>query len=317
MSNLDSPIDIEQQVQLMKKYVVFSRKTRMVKMLEYTGYYRASRYGKYLLSYTNIMKTKPKQDLLFDVYDFDLELRKLFFNYCKKAEIQFKSTLSNSISLKTNDPTFYIDKQYYTETKGAKDKIKRNSNKVFFNNKFINSVIAEEENLRMKSNKYPELSEYRKGGARSEIKIPSWAAFSYFEFGTITNMYAYLNGSLRKEVLKYGYSRTNYGKNNTNQVDTWLDAIRNLRNICAHHNRLISRTSSIVLLDSRDNANILSSNTDLFSRVYALKKILSKKDSELLKKDLQKIIKKAKFDIYQFNILPQDWEILFDSINYL
>lgn len=172
MSNLDSPIDIEQQVQLMKKYVVFSRKTRMVKMLEYTGYYRASRYGKYLLSYTNIMKTKPKQDLLFDVYDFDLELRKLFFNYCKKAEIQFKSTLSNSISLKTNDPTFYIDKQYYTETKGAKDKIKRNSNKVFFNNKFINSVIAEEENLRMKSNKYPELSEYRKGGARSKIKIP-------------------------------------------------------------------------------------------------------------------------------------------------
>lgn len=317
MSNLDSPIDIEKQVQLMKKYVVFSRKTRMVKMLEYTGYYRASRYGKYLLSYTNILKTKPKQDLLFDVYDFDLELRKLFFNYCKKAEIQFKSTLSNSISLKTNDPTFYIDKKYYTETKGEKDRIKRNSNREFFNKKFLKSVIEEEKNLRMKINKYPELREYRKGGARSKIKIPSWAAFSYFEFGTITNMYAYLNGSLRKEVLKYGYSRTNYGKNNTNQVDTWLDAIRNLRNICAHHNRLISRTSSIVLLDSMDDANILSSNTDLFSRVYALKKILSKKDSELLKKNLQKIIKKAKFDIYQFNILPKHWEILFDSINYL
>lgn len=65
----------------------------MRRMINYTGYFRISRYGKYLLSFTNILGAKPSQDLLFVVYDFDVKLRNLLFNYCKKAEIQFKSHL--------------------------------------------------------------------------------------------------------------------------------------------------------------------------------------------------------------------------------
>ena len=204
MSHSDMPFSIEDQIVLMKKYVVFARKTRIKRLLEYSGYFRLSRYGKYLLSHTNILKTKPKQDLLFDVYDFDVELRKLFFHYCKKAEIQFKSHLSNSVSLKENNPAFYLDKAFYTETKSERDKNKREANKKFFNNKFYKNIVQQEKDLRSNINKYPELKEYRSGGKRVKKKIPSWAAFSYFEFGTITNMYAYLRGDLRKSVLIYG-----------------------------------------------------------------------------------------------------------------
>ncbi len=99
-------------------------------------------------------------------------------------------------------------------------------------------------------------------------------------------------------------------------MDTWLDAIRNLRNVCAHHNRLVGRTSPIVLPE-RHEINLLTSQTDLFSRLYALKKVLNEEDGNELKKDLQKIIRKAKFDVYQFNILPSDWEILYDDIKSL
>lgn len=94
----------------------------MKKMLFYTGYFRLSRYGKYLLSMTSIIKAKPDQELLFEVYSFDVELRKLFFTYSKKAEVQFKSHLSNAVSLKTGDEAFYLNKGYYTETKGDNDK---------------------------------------------------------------------------------------------------------------------------------------------------------------------------------------------------
>lgn len=130
-------------------------------------------------------------------------------------------------------------------------------------------------------------------------------------------MYAYLRGDLRKDVLKYGYSKGRYGKQTTKQMDTWLDAIRNLRNVCSHHNKLIGKTSSIVLLDSLDDIGLLSSQTDLFSRIYAFKKVLCVQDSRKLKSDLKKVIKKAKIDVYKFNILPRDWEELFDRINYL
>ena len=312
----DTPFEIEDQILLMKKYVVFTKKAKMRRLLSYSGYFRISRYGKYLLSYTNVTRTKPDQELLFSVYEFDTELRRLCFNYCKKAEIQFKSHLSNSVALHTSDPVFYLDDNYYTKSKGENDKVKRHLNQKAYP-KFKKTLVDTEKKLKTNVNKYPEFKEYRTGGKRFRRKIPCWAAFSYFEFGLMTNIYSYLRGDLRKNVLKYGYSRNNYGKETTKQMDTWLDAIRNLRNVCSHHNKLVGRTSSIVLLDSIDDITLLSSQSDLFSRIYALKKVLNAEDSASLKKELKKSINRAKFNIYQFNILPTDWEDRFDRINYL
>ena len=312
----DTPFGIEDQILLMKKYVVFTQKTKMRRLLIYSGYFRISRYGKYLLSYTNVTRTKPKQDLLFNVYEFVTELRKLCFNYCKKAEIQFKSHVANSVALHTADPVFYLDDNYYTKSKGENNKIKKKSNQKFYP-KFKKAIVDTEKKLRTNVNKYPEFKEYRTGGRRFQRKIPCWAAFSYFEFGLITNIYSYLRLDLRKNVLKYGYSRNNYGKEITKQMDTWLDAIRNLRNVCSHHNKLVGRTSSIVLLDRIDEPGLLISQTDLFSRIYALKKVLNAEDSASFQKELKKLINKAKFNIYQFNILPTDWEDRFDRINIL
>src|SRR5699024_318612 len=316
MPDWDTPYSIEDQIDLMKRYVVFTKRIRMRRILGYSGYFRLSRYGKYLLSFTNVLGAKPKQDLLFDLYQFDVELRNLFFSYTKKAEIQFKSHLSNAVSLATNDPVFYLKDSYYTKSRGDKDKQKRKSNIKYYPN-FEKTVIDAEKALRKKVNTYPDFQEYRHGGTSSAKNIPCWSAFSYFEFSSITNIYAYLRGDLRKDVLVYGYSQERYGKETTKQMDTWLDAIRNLRNVCSHHNKLVGKTSSVVLLDNADDVNLLSSQTDLFSRVYALKKVMRAEDSEELKSDLQKVIKKAKFDIYKFNILPKEWEDLFERINYL
>lgn len=316
MSNLDTPFNIEEQIDAMKNYVVFTKRSRMKRLLNYAGYFRISRYGKYLLSYSNILGNKPNQDLLFQVYDFDIELRRILFTYCKKAEIQFKSHLANAASLKTNNQNFYLDDTYYTKSRGEGDRNKRNNNITFYK-KFKKTIVDEEKKLRTNVNKYPEFNEYRRGGNRVSNKIPSWAAFSYFDFGAITHIYAYLRGDLRKEVLVYGYSKRRYGKETTKEMDTWLDAIRNLRNICSHHNKLVGKTSSIVLLDSSEQNNLLMNQTDLFSRLYALKKILNKEDSEKLKKELQKLIKNTKFNIYQLNILPNNWDQLFDRIIYL
>lgn len=323
MLNHDNPLKIEDQIILMKKYVTFSKRVRIRRFLNYAGYFRASRYGKYLLSHTGVIGSKPNQELLFNIYEFDNKLRELLLKYCKRAEIQFKSYLSNSISIKTGSPTFYLDDNYYTPSRGERDKTVRQSNIQFFY-KFKSEITAKECNLRNNNLKYPELKEYRSGGTRDTYKIPSWAAFSYFEFGTVVHVYSYLKGDLRKEVLVYGYSKNRYGKEVTKNMDTWLDAIRNLRNVCAHHNMLVGKTSSVVLFDREDSEiilNIGATGTDLFSRLYALKKILSKKDSDNLVKDLKLLIHNNKMhnniDIYSMNILPKDWESLFIRIKYL
>ncbi|PGZ57855.1 abortive phage infection protein [Bacillus cereus] len=317
MSNTDVPLNIEDQILLMKSYVTFRQKTKIRRLLQKEGYFRVSRYGKQLLSFTNVLRSKPNQELLFAMYDFDLALREIFYRYTQKAEIQFKNYIANAVSLHLNDPTFYLDQNSYTSSRGERNSVKKKKNQRFFKRVF-QDIVQSEKKLRTSQNKYPEFSIYRGRGPRSRKRIPSWAAFMYFDFGTIMHIYAYLKLDLRKKVLQYGYpdSKRNISKIDTQNMDTWIDAIRNLRNICSHHNKLVGKTSSVVHLDRAfDSQALLPSDTDLFSRMYALKKVLHPDDSEALKKEVKKLISKSKLNIYQFNILPQNWETLYDSVH--
>ena len=317
MPNTELPMDLESQVVLMKKYITFRQRKKMREFLGYAGYFRASRYGKFLLTQVNAFGSKANSKVFFELYDFDVQLRLLLFKYCKKAEVRFKSAIANAVSLKTGDAGFYLDRQYYTPTKSEKDKKTRNRNITFFNTKFFANLTNDEEKLRRDVVKHPELREYRKGGTRQNNVLPVWAAFSYFEMGTMVMIYSYLRGDLRKEVLDYTYSQNNYKKEVTKQMDTWLDAVRNLRNYCAHHSMVVGMTSSVVIPDNRDSADVLPDNTNLYSRLYALKKILPQKDADMLAKELEKLISKTKIDIYKMNILPADWKDLYDRTLYL
>ena len=317
MPNTELPMDLESQVVLMKKYITFRQRKKMREFLGYAGYFRASRYGKFLLTQVNAFGSKADSKVFFELYDFDVQLRLLLFKYCKKAEVRIKSAIANAVSLKTGDAGFYLDRQYYTPTKSEKDKKTRNRNITFFNTKFFANLTNDEEKLRRDVVKHPELREYRKGGTRQNNVLPVWAAFSYFEMGTMVMIYSYLRGDLRKEALNYTYSQNNYKKEVTKQVDTWLDAVRNLRNYCAHHSMVVGMTSSVVIPDNRDSADVLPDNTNLYSRLYALKKILPQKDADMLARELEKLISKTKIDIYKMNVLPANWKELYDKILFL
>lgn len=317
MPNTELPIDLESQVILMKKYITFRQRKKMREFLGYAGYFRASRYGKFLLTQVNAFGSKANSKVFFELYDFDVQLRLLLFKYCKKAEVRFKSAIANAVSLKTGDAGFYLDRQYYTPTKSEKDKKTRNRNITFFNTKFFANLTNDEEKLRRDVVKHPELREYRKGGTRQNNVLPVWAAFSYFEMGTIVMIYSYLRGDLRKEVLDYTYSASNYKKEVTKQMDTWLDAVRNLRNYCAHHSMVVGMTSSVVIPDNRDSTDVLPDNTNLYSRLYALKKILLQQDADMLMNELDRLISRTKIDVYKMNILPANWKDLYDRILYL
>lgn len=317
MPNTELPMDLESQVVLMKKYITFRQRKKMREFLGYAGYFRASRYGKFLLTQVNAFGSKANSKVFFELYDFDVQLRLLLFKYCKKAEVRFKSAIANAVSLKTGDAGFYLDRQYYTPTKSEKDKKTRNRNITFFNTKFFANLANDEEKLRRDVVKHPELREYRKGGTHQNNVLPVWAAFSYFEMGTIVMIYSYLRGDLRKEVLDYTYSASNYKKEVTKQMDTWLDAVRNLRNYCAHHSMVVGMTSSVVIPDNRDSTDVLPDNTNLYSRLYALKKILLQQDADMLMNELDRLISRTKIDVYKMNILPANWKDLYDRILYL
>ncbi len=314
MAVFEQPITLEEQLLLMKKYVLFRQRKRMRDFLNYAGYFRASRYGKFLLSRVEVTKCKPKQDLLFSLYQFDADLRRILSFYCNKAEIRFKTAVSNTCAIHTQDPLFYLDKQYYSPSKGEKDAKTRKKNIDYFNNKFYKELISKEERIRSDVVKYPELKEYRKGGSRRENKLPIWVIFSYTEFGTMTMIYNYLRGDLRKKILSDVFSQKRYTKKDTELMDTWLDAIRNLRNYCAHNSMIVNLSSSVVLPDQMDDISILPCDTDLYSRLYALRKVLLAEDAYMLKQEIQKLVKRTSVDIDLMGIIPANWAEMFDRI---
>ena len=315
MANSETPITLEEQIVLMKKYVSFRQRIKMRKFLLYAGYFRASRYGKFLLSNVENIGSKSTQDALFSLYQFDVDLRRILNYYCNRVEVRFKSAMSNACAIHTNDGTFYLDKQYYTPSKGERDAKIRKHNIRYFQNVYYEDIVSREEKLRKDVVKYPELKEYRKGGSRQNNKLPVWVTFSYSEFGTMSMMYNYLRGDLRKNILVYSFAKEKYSRKDTELVDTWLYGVRNLRNYCAHNSMVVGMTSSVVLRDPADDVSALPNDNDLFSRLYALKKLLPKEDVVSLKSDLKKLLKKSKIDAYKLGIIPTLWEDMFDNIN--
>ena len=315
MADVETPITLEEQIILMKKYVSFRQRIKMRKFLLYAGYFRASRYGKFLLSNVENIGSKSTQDALFSLYQFDVDLRRILNYYCNRVEVRFKSAMSNACAIHTNDGTFYLDKQYYTPSKGERDAKIRKHNIWYFQNVYYEDIVSREEKLRKDVVKYPELKEYRKGGSRQNNKLPVWVTFSYSEFGTMSMMYNYLRGDLRKNILVYSFAKEKYSRKDTELVDTWLDGVRNLRNYCAHNSMVVGMTSSVVLRDPVDDVSTLPNDNDLFSRLYALKKLLPKEDAVSLKSDLKKLLKKSKIDAYKLGIIPILWEDMFDNIS--
>ena len=82
MAQKELPITLEEQIDMMKKYVSFRQRIRMRRFLLHAGYFRASRYGKFLLSNVENVGYKSSQDALFALYQFDVDLRRILIYYC-------------------------------------------------------------------------------------------------------------------------------------------------------------------------------------------------------------------------------------------
>ncbi len=306
------PPSEQEKINILKRYVTAKTDTRLYNRLKYVGFYRLRLYAKFLASKSHILKSKPSEDMLYAIYDFDEKLRLLLFVFCKKAEISFKATLSSACTQRAQNSLFYACPDSYTPTKGVGDKMTKHKNVTSFEY-YLDGILDEEQKVRTDVSKYPEIHHLRPDEKKSTDRLPADVLFSYLDFGSVCKMYSYLRGDLRKDVLRYGYSRKNYGKETTKQLDTWLDAVRNLRNSCAHHNILIGKTSNVILPEFGEDS-LLESRTDLFSRLYTLKKILPSKEGTSLGVSVEKLIKSSKTDVYAFNILPSDWKQKYDRI---
>jgi abortive infection bacteriophage resistance protein len=308
-------LNIEQQLIEIRKYVSFKNDKKIKSLLFEKGYYRISRYAKYLHKFS-VTEDKPSIEQLIRLYELDKDLRLLFIKYIKDIEIKFRNSIAMYL-VKTHpdNPSVYLEETIYTKSKGLFNSSYRKTAISQFP-VFLKDIIEKERKIRSSSSKIPDVGSFRKGGKYYREKLPVWTFFEHVDFGTVINIYEYLNGEARKKILieSYGFSKPT--KETAFIFDDWMHSIRGVRNKCAHYNRIIGQSGTIIKLYSIENDMLeLESSTDLFSRIYSMCKIMDNKQLREFKEEFKRIVRKFEKtgqSAYETNVLPSKWDVQFD-----
>ncbi len=147
---------------------------------------------------------------IVDLYLFNSNFRQIIFPEIEKIEINVRCRLSNYFAEKYGvlgylEAKNFTEEKYHTEfLKDIEEEIGRNSKAPFVRN----------------------FRENYEGG-----NLPIYALVEVFSFGTLSKFYKNMHNKDKKAIAKsFGVGYT--------YIESWLESVSYVRNICAHYGRL-------------------------------------------------------------------------------
>ncbi|HEY1742511.1 MAG TPA: Abi family protein [Granulicella sp.] len=191
---------------------------RALEWLQRIGYYRLSAYFiPFRDPATDDFRVDVTLDNVVDLYKFDGGLRLLTMQALDRIEVAVRAVITYELA-HTLGPFGYADPT--------------NFNPAFDHAGFMRLVTREE-----KRSSETFISHYRTKYT-SENHLPVWMATELISFGTLSQMYANLRKSLRKQIAKRFDLQAPI-------FLSWLHALTAIRNVCAHHSRLWNKELSV------------------------------------------------------------------------
>lgn len=262
------------------------------KILHDISYYRLKGYI-YPYYNNNRFIDKITWKHIWSDYQFDIELRNLFYYHISNIEISLRTNLINTFSIDYNN-NWYCD------------------DSLFFNKERFNKDLEELNKHWNRSNeffKYNFINKYSN-------KPPAWIIFETTSFGNLSKFYE----NIRKNSTKLKIAE-HYGFNKSNEyiLTSWFKHLVYIRNIIAHHNRLFSKVFTNKPVVPKNIYKYLLLNQDSYKSdklfftiliiIYMLK--YSNNDYILFKNNLVNLINKYPLLNYKFMGLPHNFmEIL-------
>lgn len=208
---------------------MISDEKRAIRYLDTVGYYRLTGYMFHLQKPDGSHQFNDGVDFddIITHYQFDKKLRYLLLEYIERIEVGLRSMLSNTYSGKhgffwyTNGDLYENQKVYDQMIINVADYMDQPS-EAFLKN-FQQKYTSE---------KYP----------------PSNMMMEFLSMGSLSRVYSALKNDELKQSIATKFELP------SNIVASWLIAITNIRNICAHHCRLWNRklTADRPLIPGRD-----------------------------------------------------------------
>ncbi|EJL6311404.1 Abi family protein [Vibrio cholerae] len=215
------------------KGLSFHDKGKAERFLETINYYR---FKIYLHPYLQSCGKKFKPDTYFEhgvqLYRFDEELRIYLLKLICRIEVKLRTRLDQVVTSTQNEPYWYLVDSNFQQSKlyGKVSGFRQSIASAF--------VTCREDYATHFKDNY-----YNATNAAYKFLPPFWVAGELTTFGNIMNIY----DSLDKTPFQVT-SRQNslddlareFGANNLKTLNQWLKSIRDIRNRCAHHNRVWS-----------------------------------------------------------------------------
>ncbi len=214
----DKPfISTSQQISQLKSRGLIIKDEAAAKLfLKNVSYYRLAGYWWPMQADKTLHTFKPNStfDNINAIYNFDRELRLLLFDVIERIEVGFRTKLIYHLA---NEGT-----PWWFE------------NVLLFRNavEHTESLLAIDRELRQTKEVF--IKEHYKNYHTDTRRPPTWKTIEVVSFGVISKLY----GNLKHTVLSKDIIADELGTVNHTYLPSWLQAIAQIRNICAHHGRL-------------------------------------------------------------------------------
>lgn len=189
-------------------------------ILSTVNYYRLTTYGKHLRQADDPEKFQPGVTLetLFGLYQFDMNLRHLLLPVLEFFEVQLRAKIAYQLAITYGSLGYMDAENFRAETLANGSSVHKN-----LMGKFKNEV------KRQGALPFVRHHKIKYGG-----QFPIWAAVELFTFGMLASLFDIMKESDQRAVSRaYDLS--------PEALSALMDAAVNVRNICAHYNRLYNQ----------------------------------------------------------------------------
>lgn len=211
INSVKNPATIDAQIaKLQSRGCIIEDMAHARKMLSEVNYYRLVHYFSVFLVSKNRYREGTSFEQVARIYDFDRMLRCTILTVLEEIEISTRAAVSNYHAIKYG-ALGYMNPNAFD----------RNHKHQHFLSKVDRMIEANtgEELVTHHMNKY--------GGA-----FPLWVLMELFSFGTLNNFYIDLKPEDKKAIAE------DYFDTSAKCLENWLQCLSDLRNHCAHYNRL-------------------------------------------------------------------------------
>ncbi len=225
---------------------------------------------------------------LISLYEFDRRLRQLFMAFLERIEIAFRTHI-----------TYHLSHSYGS--------LGYTNKEVFINEDLHEGFLLELEKALLKGKNSESFVKHYYENYNGEF--PIWVAIEVASFGTISKLYKNLIPEI-KQVIGKNYYNIPYS-----YIESWLQTLSNVRNVCAHYGRLYNKNLTFkprLFKEERKNIN----NNKLFAAIYIAIRLLTKVEGNRFITDLEALILEYENHVdFTYIGLPFEWKELLLIIN--